>query len=324
MFLTAAVALVLLLGAIVQSLCVRRDRQRFPPPGRIINSRHVRQIGTDGPAVLFEAGLTASSSGWLKVQNELAAFARSFSYDRPGLGWSAPDGGEISLQRLTDDLRALVGALDLPRPFVLVGHSFGTYVARVYAHRFRDDVAALVLIDPVSSLEWEVPGQRTRLARAVFFSHVAGALASVGLVRLGLWGVLRRGHGNAGPLLGLSSTMRRIAGEVAKLPPDLVPPLRAQWSDRRFFVTMARYIRSLPACAIEAAERPIPAGLPVIVLSGAHQSPDHLAAHRALATRHLDVPGSGHWIHLDHPAMVASEIRAVLQLFHGSAPGESS
>jgi pimeloyl-ACP methyl ester carboxylesterase len=303
----------LALGAVVQSLCVRRDRRRFPAPGRIVNGRHVRQIGTDGPAVLFEAGLTASSSGWLKVQNELAAFAQTFSYDRPGLGWSAPVDEEISLERLTDELHALVGALDVPRPFVLVGHSFGTYIARAYAHRFREDVAALVLIDPVASLEWEVPGQRNRLARAVFFSHVAGALASVGLVRLGLWGVLRRGHGKAGPLLGLSSTMRRIAGEVAKLPPDLVPPLRAQWSDRRFFVTMARYIRSLPACAIEAAERPIPAGLPVIVLSGAHQSPDYLAAHRALATRHLDVTGTGHWIHLDHPEVVAREIRSELK-----------
>ena len=312
-FITAVIVVALGLGAIVQAICAHRDRRRFPPPGRIVNRRHVRRIGTDGPAVLFEAGLTGSSSGWLKVQAELAKFTQSFSYDRPGLGWSAPADDDITLERLTDDLRALVRALDLPRPFVLVGHSFGTYIARAYAHRFREDVDALVLIDPVTSLEWEVPGQHTRLARAVFFSHIGGALAAVGLVRLGLWGVLRRGHGNAGPLLGLSSTMRRIAEGVAKLPPELVPALRAQWSERKFFVTMARYIRSLPACAAEAAQRPIPTGLPVIVLSGAHQSPDHLAAHRALATRHLEVAGSGHWIHLDHPEVVAGEILAALR-----------
>src|SRR5262249_51571140 len=161
---------------------------------------------------------TASSSGWLKVQTELASFARTVSYDRPGLGWSPATNDEISLQSLTDDLRALVNALNLPRPFVLVGHSFGTYIARVYAHRFRDDVAALVLIDPVTSLEWEPPEHRSRLGRAAFFSHLTGLFAAVGLVRLGLWGALRRGHGNAGPLLGLSSTIRRIAAEVAKLP----------------------------------------------------------------------------------------------------------
>jgi pimeloyl-ACP methyl ester carboxylesterase len=315
----------LALGALAQAICVRRDRRRFPPPGRVINGRHVRHVGDRGPVVVFEAGIAASSANWSKVQSELAASARTYSYDRPGFGWSAPRRGTCSLKTLTDDLHALIRAMGVPCPVVLAGHSFGTYIVRVYAHRFPKDVAGLVLVDPVTPEEWMNPGWRgrVRLGRAVFFAHVASALAAVGLARLGLWGLLRRGGGQAGPVLGLSRTMRRIAGEVAKLPPELVPALRASWSEPRFFTTLAAYVRSMPAFAAEAARQPIPAGLPVIVLSGAHQSPERLAAHRALATRHVVIEGSAHWIHLDQPRLVADAVREVAARTMGSDQGQT-
>jgi pimeloyl-ACP methyl ester carboxylesterase len=322
--------IVLALCALAQAMCVRRDRQRFPPPGRIVNGRHVRQVGSRGPAVAFEAGIGASSSNWGIVQAELATSARTFSYDRPGLGWSAPARGRCSLRTLTDDLHELIRAADVPRPVVLTGHSFGTYIARVYAHRFPEDVIGLVLVDPVTPEEWLNPDwrSRARLRNALIFAHAASVLATIGVVRLGLWGLLRRGQGKAGPVLGLSGELRRIAGEVAKLPPDLVPLLRARWSEPRFFTTLAEYIRSLPACAAEAARHPIPAGLPVTVFSGAHQPPDLLAAHRQLATRHVVVEGSSHWIHLDQPHLVADAIRAMAAgsetMPHGRDAGDAS
>ena len=299
-------------GAMVQALCAWRDRRRFPPPGRLIDGLHVRCLGRE-PVAFFEAGIAASSANWGRAQAALEASAGSCSYDRRGFGWSAPARGDVTLRALTDDLRALLRAIPVRFPIVLIGHSFGSYIVRAYAHRFPEDVAGLVLIDPVASEELTQPGWRgrLRLERAIFFAHLARGLASIGLVRLGLWGLLRRGAGNAGPVLGLSPSLRRIAGEVAKLPPDVVAALRAQWSEPRFFERLAAYVRALPNCAAEIARCPLPAGLPVTVLSGAHQPPTILAAHRALATRHVVVNGSGHWIHLDHPQLVADEIRAL-------------
>jgi pimeloyl-ACP methyl ester carboxylesterase len=311
----AALLVILMGGAIVQALLVRRDRRRFQPPGRTMAGLHARLAGAGRPPVVFEAGMAASSSNWSAIQAEVARATSTCSYDRRGLGWSVPRPGEASLQMLTDDLHTLLDAFSIPRPIVLVGHSFGTLIARVYAHRFPAEVGALVLVDPVTPEEWTNPGWRARLRlrRAVFFARAAGALAAVGLARVGLWGLLRRGGGNPGPLLGLSSTMRRIAVEVTKLPADALPALRARWSDARFFTAMADAIRAMPACAIEAARQPIPRGLPVTVLSSAQHSADRLAAHRAMATRHLVVSASGHWIHLDQPDAAVEAIRGAIE-----------
>lgn len=306
----------LVLAAGLQAWLTRRDRKRLAPPGRLVEGFHVCERGTTGPVVVLEAGIAATAANWSLVQSALAGSVRTCSYDRAGLGWSAPEPGTHSLQRWTDDLHRLIHALDLPRPLILAGHSFGTWIVRVYASRFPEDVSGLVLIDPVIPEEFSAPAGRVRwrLWRATFFAELTGACAAVGLVRLGLWGLLRRGPGNPGPLLGLSGTCRRIASELAKLPTGALPGLRAHWSEPRFFRGLAASIAAMPACAAEAARHPIPAGLSVVVFSGGHQSPPSLQAHAALATSHVVVDGSAHWIHLDRPDLVAGAIRGLMRL----------
>ena len=309
------VAIGLLLGSAAQVLLTRRARRGGAPPGTLHDGHYVRQVGLAGPSVVLEAGLAATSLNWSLLQRELATRARTTSYDRIGLGWSAPVRGERSLRRWTDDLHRLIRTLDLPRPLILVGHSFGTFIVRAYAHRFPGDVTALVLVDPVMPEDFinlRLPA-RVRLWRSEFYSYVTAGFAVFGLVRLGLWGLLRRGGGNPGPVLGLSSTLRRIAVEVAKLPADVVPILQARWSEPRFFCELAASIRAMPACAAEAAAHPVPAGLPVVVFSGSHRPPAQLATHAAIATRHVVVPGSAHWIHLDQPRLVAEAVLALAQ-----------
>jgi pimeloyl-ACP methyl ester carboxylesterase len=318
-FIGAALAL----GALAQAICAHRDRRRFPPPGRLVNGFHVRELGSAGAPIGFEAGIAASCLGWLAVQTALASEARTWSYDRRGLGWSAPSLSPPGprLGAITDELRTLLNSMDVPRPFVLVSHSFGALVATLYASRFPDDVCALVYVDPVTPTEWLRPAARgaRRLRRAVVFTRLAGLLAVCGLVRLGLWGLLRRGRGNPGRLLGLSGTLRRIAVEMGKLPPNLARALRARWCEPAFFNAMAANIQSLPACAAEAAGHQISRGIPVTVLSGGHQPPARLAEHAAMATRHVVVEGSAHWIHLDRPEIVCAAIREVAR-----NPGDST
>jgi pimeloyl-ACP methyl ester carboxylesterase len=285
---------------------------RATPPGRFIAGLHVRDLGSGPPFVVFEAGLAATSASWIRVQRELNGHAHTRSYDRAGLGWSPPAPGARTLRRWSDDLRRVIHDAG-GTPAVLVGHSFGACIVRVYAHRFPDDVTALVLVDPMIPEEFAEPRFRTRvrLWRAEFFSYVTALCAAFGLVRLGLWALLRRGPGNAGPILGVSATARRIADEVAKLPPEAVADLRVHWTRPRFYRELAASIAALPRCAREATRHPVPPRVPVIVLSGSHQTPASLDHHRAIATRHLIVEGSAHWIHLDDPSLVANAILSV-------------
>jgi pimeloyl-ACP methyl ester carboxylesterase len=53
--------------------------------------------------------------------------------------------------------------------------------------------------------------------------------------------------------------------------------------------------------------------MPVTVLSGAHQEPERLTEHAAMATRHITVDGSAHWIYLDDPDIVCAAVRQVGQ-----------
>jgi pimeloyl-ACP methyl ester carboxylesterase len=282
---------------------------------------HVRARGSSGPFVVFEAGLAATSVSWSRVQDELNGRARTCSYDRAGLGWSLPVPGERTLRRWSDDLHRLVHQMG-GSSVVLVGHSFGACIVRVYAHRFPDDVSALVLVDPMIPEEFADPPLRTRIRlwRAAFLSRVAGVCAACGLVRLGLWGLLRRGPGNPGPILGLSATLRRVADELGKLPREEMPTLRRHWSQPRFYRELAASIEALPRCAREAIDQPVPTHIPVVVLSGSHQTPASLERHRAIATKHMVVEGSAHWLHLDHPELVANAILSVAAGLRPASP----
>jgi pimeloyl-ACP methyl ester carboxylesterase len=53
-------------------------------------------------------------------------------------------------------LHALTGALALPAPYIVVGHSLGGFYAQVFARRYPKDVAAVVLVDAAS--QFEPPG----------------------------------------------------------------------------------------------------------------------------------------------------------------------
>lgn len=125
-----------------------------PPPGQLVDiggrRLHLDCKGdASGPTVIFEAGLSqyTARSAFAKVQDAIAPFAHACTYDRAGLGWSDPVAGARTQQDMVVDLHALVAAKKLRTPLVIVGHSVGGLLARLYAHEYPDEVAGLVLVD---------------------------------------------------------------------------------------------------------------------------------------------------------------------------------
>jgi len=318
-----------LLQVALQLFCAWRDTRKFPPPGTLLNlperTVHVQQLGHGSPAIVLESGIAASSLNWSVLQPQLARLTTTYSYDRAGLGWSTPAGRGCSVSRMADELHQWIDAARVPRPYLLAGHSYAAYILRIYAQRFPDEVAGVILIDPLTPEEWIKPNraQRWQVRRAVWFSRAGAVIGALGVIRFCLW-LLQRGN-NAVPRRVLGSfganakdTVERILGELSKLPPETVRLIRERWCRPKFFLVMARYIQTLPACAAEVSAFDIPAHIPVTVISGAHQPRVRMAEHKAIAARsehgrHLVAANSAHWIHLDQPELIVEAYRAMAE-----------
>ncbi|GAA0595607.1 alpha/beta hydrolase [Kribbella sandramycini] len=130
----------------------------------------------DGPLVVFEAGMSAPAACWAHTQRELSAQARTLSYDRAGYGGSDVDPADRTLERIADDLTALLDALGETAPVVLVGHSWGGPIIRLFAERHPERVAGLVFID--ATIVEVMPASDSKLLSRSF--AVMGLLARLG------------------------------------------------------------------------------------------------------------------------------------------------
>jgi pimeloyl-ACP methyl ester carboxylesterase len=121
--------------------------------------------GSGSPTVILEAGFGNDGEIWdsvaLPEASEgpavfpgVAMFTRVCAYDRPGTyrdpgfpGRSDPVTGTRTAGDIVADLHALLTAANVPGPYVMVGHSFGGLIVRLYASTYPSDVAGLVLVD---------------------------------------------------------------------------------------------------------------------------------------------------------------------------------
>ena len=120
------------------------------PDGRKLNL-YCRGQGT--PVVVLESGMGAGAFNWRFVQAPLARTTKVCAYDRAGYWKSPPSDGARDAGAEADDLAALLKAAKLPAPYVIVAHSYGGHIVRLYADRHMRDVAGMVLVDP--SVEYQ-------------------------------------------------------------------------------------------------------------------------------------------------------------------------
>jgi pimeloyl-ACP methyl ester carboxylesterase len=104
-------------------------------------------VGHGSPTVILEAGLGGDHRDWYWVQPEIARTTRVCSYDRSGLEFSQLAPKRATARAKVNDLHELLAAANVKGPYVLVGHSYGGMLVRVYADAYPRDVVGVVLLD---------------------------------------------------------------------------------------------------------------------------------------------------------------------------------
>jgi pimeloyl-ACP methyl ester carboxylesterase len=305
---------------------------RVAPPGRLIDvggfALHLNCAGTGTPAVIFDAALGASSLSWSLVQPEVARITCACTYDRAGFGWSHGGPMPRTAGRIANELAQLLRQAEIQPPYILVGHSFGGLVMRIFAARHRDLTAGLVLVDPAHPEEWLDPGEheRKQIERGRLLCRHGATAARLGLARavsalidLGalaparaLTGALSRG--------AFTRADEEILAPLWKLPPDVRRPLRRFWTEPKFFEALGSQIESICESAAEARDAGLVTfrDLPLTVISAASTSARRQHLHDLLAKLSLHghlllAHDSGHWIPLDQPAIVIDAIARMVE-----------
>jgi pimeloyl-ACP methyl ester carboxylesterase len=105
--------------------------------------------GRGGLPVVLVHSTAGNSAHWSHQLAHLRPTRRAVALDLRGHGRSdPPSNGDYSINAMAADVHAVVEALSIPR-FVLVGHSLGGGVALTYAGAHPDQIAGLLLLDPI-------------------------------------------------------------------------------------------------------------------------------------------------------------------------------
>jgi pimeloyl-ACP methyl ester carboxylesterase len=313
-------------GFLYQWIGGHRDRLRFASPGRWVTigrgcRLYLLEKGSGGPTVLFEAGIAATNLNWFHIQETVSRFTGTASYDRCGLGWSSPCRTARTPGNIAVELHELLQRAQIKPPYILVGHSFGGLVMRRYALLFPEDVAGVVLVDPMRCEEWPPldPSKQSELDRGKKLSRYAVPIARFGLARLAVTSLLCRSGRVAQRLAGAAGdsgrqVLGRVTEEVGKMPSEVWPIVASHWSRPGFYAGMRSHVEAVPDTVREMQDAEPIRNISVLVLTPGKSTPlsDEDIGRIGDNVQQVIAPASAHWIHLDEPDLVIDSIREMV------------
>ncbi len=274
------------------------------PDGR---QMFINCIGKGMPAVIFDSGAGGDSTHWRGVREEIGKTTEACTYDRAGRGLSDPGPLPRDTAAVASDIEAMLAAARIAGPYVLVGHSLGSYHVRQFANTRFDLVAGMVLVDPSGD------GQAERfnkvIPKAIAVSNAtmekAKSLNCVGAMRARL-------VPHSDPLvkdcLGNDADMiESYLSEVDAMPGASTAELaksRRTWGDMPLIVlTRGDYDKDMPP-DFTAEDR---AGMKSVWVT-MHNEMTALSS----AGQHRTVQGAGHFIQRDKPQAVIDAVNDVV------------
>jgi pimeloyl-ACP methyl ester carboxylesterase len=339
--LLALVILIALLGLGYQAIGSAVDAQNDPPPGRLVDVGgyriHLYCTGEGSPTVLLDSGLGGSWLDWSWVQPALAKTTRVCSYDRAGMGWSDAGPEPRDAQHAVEELHTLLQNAEVTGPIIFVGHSNGALRAQLYAAKYPNDVAGMVLVDPTLTQSTDeqiaqLPTEtRDRIGALLDELHLSTEITT-----------LDQNFGmQALAALAPFGLMRLIGGGLLELrdalPADAVESYRAVSMRTSYLPAVLAESRQIKPSIQEVRDQLVNLGdMPFVVLLNAAEPPDPSAsdaeqelqrmaallvplAGETLAAlsshgQFVIVEGSGHYIQIDQPETVIRNIEQVIEV----------
>ncbi len=138
-------------GMVYQRVGEMRAASLYPAPGDLYEvgdvALHLVCRGQGSQTVLLSSGMGNPAASWRPFSRALEPDFRVCSYDRDGLGWSEDSGAPRDAGVASGRLVRLLDAASIDGPVILVGHSYGAVVARIFAKDNPQRVSALILLD---------------------------------------------------------------------------------------------------------------------------------------------------------------------------------
>ena len=287
-------------------------------------------VGTGSPVVIFDYGWGGPPTAWEYIQTAIGRLTTACTYDRAGYGFS--DAGPLprDTSALVTDLHQLLVAAHLKPPYVFVGHSLAGLNGVLFADRYLKQMVGMVLVDPAFAHQDEkfnaIPGVKEKFAS--FAPDYTECIA-----------VAKSGQ--------LPTDAKRIQDCLDRDPHDdaTAKAVKDQWDmSVDHWITLQSEDESsnpissggdLDGAELDAARRNW-GDLPLIVLTSSDKhyagfpakqisamselwksGHDELAS-RSTRGRNIVIPGSDHYIQLDHPDAVIQAIEQVLKMANQS------
>ena len=179
----ALVALVLV-SASINLILTRQEKSRFAPYGQRVSvdggSMNVWRNGHTGPTMILLSGLgtAAPALDFAPLVRQLEAY-NVIVVEGFGYGYSDLSARPRTVQNITAEIHDVLSKLGAPKPYILVGHSIAGFYTLSYAHRYPQEVSAVVGIDPTVPASKAGPAGTTGLP----FQTLGTILRTSGLVR---------------------------------------------------------------------------------------------------------------------------------------------
>src|ERR1043166_5457315 len=305
------------------------------PPGRLVDvggwRLHLDCTGearAAAPTVILEAGVGDFSVEGALVPPGVAGFARVCSYDRAGDGWSDLGPHPRTMHQIIYELHTLLERAGEHPPYVLVGHSYGGWLVRLYQATYPAEVAGLVLVEAGADNPWRMlpDGRLVRAADLATGRPIPAIQTS---------NPLRESDIPPAALRQMQAGLPEASLHANDPPRNLLPPLAQQM--RTWALAQVKHVAAavnpfeseeLARLRSDRMKREHALGdLPLVVLTrglpeeegpdGAAREADHRQEHAVLAAlsrngKQIIAAHSGHHIQLQEPELVVSTIRGVV------------